>query len=150
MTITKRDKLSNLISALLIFLFVYTGTSKLLAPDLFRAPVAQSILIRNYTEQVIRIVPVTELVISILLFLPVTRKVGLFCSFLLMALFTSYVGYMLAFAKDLPCSCGGIIQKMSWPQHLIFNVLFTGLAFTGWRLSRRSAVYQPTVPGELA
>ena len=41
-----------------------------------------------------------------------------------MTIFTLYIGYMVAFVPKLPCSCGGIIQKMSWNQHLIFNVGF--------------------------
>jgi hypothetical protein len=27
----------------------------------------------------------------------------------------------------LPCSCGGIINRLSWPQHLVLNVVLTAL-----------------------
>jgi len=44
---------------------------------------------------------------------------------------------MLAFAPKLPCSCGGVIQKMTWGQHVIFNLFFTLLALVGIWLARK-------------
>nr|WP_233260043.1 MauE/DoxX family redox-associated membrane protein [Chitinophaga sp. S165] len=39
----------------------------------------------------------------------------------MMTLFTGYVYIMLKYSYDLPCSCGGIIEKLTWEQHLAVN-----------------------------
>jgi hypothetical protein len=44
---------------------------------------------------------------------------------------------MLAYAKHLPCSCGGVIKKLTWPQHLAFNIFFLLIAMTGIILQRK-------------
>jgi hypothetical protein len=66
-----------------------------------------------------------------LLFVPSVRKWGLASSLALMFLFTCYISYMILFARNLPCSCGGIFSAMTWPEHLIFNIFFTALAAIG-------------------
>lgn len=45
---------------------------------------------------------------------------------------------MLLFVSELPCSCGGIIQRLSWKGHLAFNTLFTILAYSGFIVSKQS------------
>lgn len=63
--------------------------------------------------------------------LPPARLLGLYLSYGLMLLFAGYVYIMLHFAYDLPCSCGGIISKLSWRQHFYVNIGFTVLALVG-------------------
>ena len=76
-------------------------------------------------------VPLTELAVAGLLFFVSTRGLGLKASFVLMILFTLYIGYMLVFTPHLPCSCGGVIKQLSWKEHLVFNIALTGLAALG-------------------
>jgi len=78
-------------------------------------------------------VPIIEIVVSLLLLFPRTRPAGLLASFSLMTLFSFYVGGMLLFSNNLPCSCGGVITEMGWKAHLIFNVIAALLAWVGWR-----------------
>jgi len=52
----------------------------------------------------------------------------LYYAFVLMTVFTLYIAYMLLFTPKLPCSCGGVLQQMTWKQHLLFNIGFTLLA----------------------
>lgn len=111
----------RLIAALYIFLFTYTAISKLMDPGGFRIALAQSPLIGSWYKQWAVILPITELLIAILLFFPRTRFSGLVVSTSLMVVFTMYIGYMLLFASHLPCSCGGVIDSMSWHHHLVFN-----------------------------
>jgi hypothetical protein len=44
---------------------------------------------------------------------------------------------MISFDKNLPCSCGGIISKLSWKQHIIFNLFFIVLSVIGIRFQKR-------------
>ncbi len=48
-----------------------------------------------------------------------------------MAMFTGYIIIILNYAERIPCSCGGILNKMGWHDHLIFNIFFTALGVTG-------------------
>lgn len=116
------------IAAVFIFLFTYTGLSKILNHSSFEATLHQSPVIKSVSPIVAWLIPATELIISLLLFFPQTRLKGLYASLILMIGFTLYIGYMLLFTPNLPCSCGGVIQTMSWKQHLVFNIFFILLA----------------------
>jgi putative oxidoreductase len=137
----KPNRLTEIIAALFILLFVYTAASKLLGFSVFRFVLSRSPLIGNMAPAIAWVLPFLELFVSLLLFFPRTRRRGLWASFILMVLFTGYLAYMIAFAPHLPCSCGGVIRHMTWTQHLFFNVFFTLLAATGlWWDRRKPAV----------
>lgn len=135
LTIKNKFRIINIISALFIFLFAYTALSKLLSIENFRIVLSRSEIFQTGADFLSWVIPVSELAISLLLFFHISRKFGLLLSTVLMGLFTIYIAYMLLFVPDLPCSCGGVIQQMSWPQHLVFNITFFILGFLGWRMS---------------
>lgn len=137
----KRSLVCELIVGLLILLFVYTATSKFLEFSSFRYVLSGSPLIGSMAPVVAWAIPALEYAICLLLFFPLTRYWGLLASFVLMLLFTGYIGYMLAFSPQLPCSCGGVIRQLSWKQHLVFNIFFTLLALVGIWLYRKP--FQP-------
>jgi hypothetical protein len=89
------------------------------------------------TYPVVWIIPATEVFISVMLAVTYTRKAGLYASFILLLIFSLYIAGMLLSGINLPCSCGGIIQQLSWKQHLVFNLFFIVLAFTGIVLERK-------------
>ena len=124
----------EIISFLLVFLFVYAAFSKLFNYTDFKNQLSKSPLIHSLYEPVSIILPLTEIVTAVLLCIESTRKTGLVLSFILMTLFTLYIIYMLLFEKHLPCSCGGVLKQMTWKQHLVFNIFFTALAFTGVKI----------------
>ena len=127
-SLNTRTTFVNTVSLLLILLFVYAAASKLLDMEKFDVQTRQSPLLSSYTRLVIWLVPLTELVIVALLSAPSTRRIGLLLSCVLMNLFSGYISILLAFSPNVPCSCGGILEKMSWQQHLYFNLVFAGLA----------------------
>jgi len=127
----KRSFFIEIISSLLILLFVYTAISKLLDYTSFRHVLSQSPLVGSQAAIASIALPVTELFIAALLFMPRTKLWGLYSSSALMALFTLYLGYMIAFTPNLPCNCGGVLKQMTWNQHLVFNIFFTLLALAG-------------------
>jgi len=119
----------NIICALFIILFIYTGLNKLMEIDKFRVEMGRSPFIQNMAPFIAYTLPAGEMMLALALIIKKTRLLGLYLSFALMALFTGYIWLMLNYANDLPCSCGGIISKLSWHDHLLFNGVFTGLAF---------------------
>ena len=134
-------KLKNVIveitSALFILLFVYTAINKILEFSSFQETLKESPLMSVMYIPVSWGVPIVELLITVLLFLPRFRKYGLYASFFLMALFTVYIGYMLIYTPKLPCSCGGIISSLSWKQHLVLNSTLTLLALVAIVLQKK-------------
>lgn len=109
-------------AAFYLLVFLYTGINKLWFHQKFQVALMKSDLLSDYAVPLSWAIPILEIVISILLFFPGTRKAGLTMSIGLMAVFTFYIAYMILFTPDLPCSCGGIISALSWPQHLALNI----------------------------
>lgn len=115
----------------LVFLFVYTATSKLLKHDVFQVQLDRFPWIKHMALFLAWAVPITELIVAALLLSARVRKIGFMLSLALMVTFTLYLALMLGTEKHLPCSCGGVISAMTWKQHLVFNIVFTGIALSG-------------------
>jgi uncharacterized membrane protein YphA (DoxX/SURF4 family) len=120
-----------------VILFLYTGISKLIDYSVFREQIAQSPVLEPISAWIAWLLPATEIAASALLFVPVWRLKGLYAALGLMILFTGYIVAIMTLSKHLPCSCGGIIEILSWKEHLVFNIVCTGLAITGVVLARR-------------
>lgn len=128
------------ISILFILLFVYTAISKLLDYEDFRVVIGQSPLLTRFAPVLAIVVPLAEIVIALLLAIPRYRRTGLFASFAMMVLFTTYIIVLVTLAERIPCSCGGVISRMTWEQHLYFNIFFVLLALLGmWLHTRQPA-----------
>ncbi len=118
----------QVVSYLYILLFVYASISKLLDFENFQVQLAQSPLLSAYAGTIAPLVIFTELLIVLLLCLNKTRLTSLYGSFFLMVAFTVYIYLILNYSDFIPCSCGGIIEKLGWTEHLIFNIVFALLA----------------------
>jgi hypothetical protein len=77
------------------------------------------------------------LIIAALLVVPAFRLAGLYAFFSLMSLFTIYIAVMLLSGSDIPCSCGGVLEEMSWGTHIVFNCVFVALSAWGIYLQRK-------------
>ncbi|MDB4918416.1 MauE/DoxX family redox-associated membrane protein [Mucilaginibacter sp.] len=129
----KNIKPVEVISVLLIILFTYTATSKLLEYDKFvfqmrLAPVPYIIPLAPFIGI---LVILAELLIVVALLTKKFRLWGLFASLFLLISFEIYISTMLISGLNLPCSCGGIISFMGWKQHLFFNGAFIVLCIIG-------------------
>jgi hypothetical protein len=113
------------ITAVLLLLWIYTGLNKVIQYDKFTFEAGRSPFLQHLAPLIAGIVPAGELAIAALLIFKRTRVAGLYASLFLMTLFTGYVYIMLHYAYDLPCSCGGIIELLTWEQHLIVNLMLT-------------------------
>ncbi len=133
-----RKSPAELIAALLIVLFIYTALSKILDTDVFRKQMLNQPLPDTLKQNLVWLVPVSEITTSIFLIINPVRLYGFVLAFLLMLAFTLYVGLILAntFAY-IPCSCGGILNTLSWEAHLIFNIVFTLFALAGIIIERK-------------
>ena len=128
---TKKKTFVDIICALLIILFIYTGVNKLWDYDNFKLQMGRSPFIQNWNAFIATTFPTGEILLALLLVVPKSRLLGLYLSYVLMALFTGYIWLMLNYAPDLPCSCGGVLAEMSWKDHLYFNAGYSVLAMAG-------------------
>lgn len=121
----------EIISALFILLFLYTAIMKLKNIPSFIIAMRQVPLLHAWANLLAGFIPGVEIATVILLLIPATKYIGLVIATGFMAILTAYVFYILLTMSKLPCSCGGVIQQMTWRQHLIFNLVLTGLGMLG-------------------
>lgn len=124
LTVRMQKVILELICLLYILLFVYAAVSKLLDFENFQVQLGQSPLLSAFAGWVSWGVPIVEIIIALMLVFPRFRLVGLYAAFSLMVMFTAYIYIILHYSSFVPCSCGGVLEKMSWDQHLIFNIVF--------------------------
>lgn len=125
----RKEILIDFISAAFVVLFVYAAITKLIDYDKFRLQIGQSPLLTGFVGIIVWLVPGTEILISLMLVKLRFRLIGLYASFALMVMFTAYIIVITRFSEYMPCSCGGVLEKMSWDEHLVFNIGFVVLAF---------------------
>lgn len=126
----------EIISALLILLLLYTALSKLSDHETFLFVLKKSPLLYPFAGFIAIALPIAELLVALLLFIPRTRSTGLWASFFLITLFTVYLIYMVAISPDLPCSCGGAVGSLSWRQHIVFNLFFIAISLCGMLVNK--------------
>lgn len=139
----RKEVFIDAISYVFILLFLYTGIMKLIDYNVFHFDWINAPILKTLDPIIAFAVPITELIIAACLFIPKTRKLGLYSSLIIMTLFTIYVGGILSFAKHKPCTCGGILRELSWRQHLVVNIILTGLALTAIILSKQKKDFRP-------
>jgi uncharacterized membrane protein YphA (DoxX/SURF4 family) len=132
-----KSTLVEIIAILFVILFLYTGISKLMEYSVFKEQISDSPILKPFAAFIAWALPLTEFLVSILLIIPRWRLKGLYASLGLMVAFTLYIGAIMMFNKELPCSCGGIISLLSWGEHLVFNSVFIVLAVAGVILEKK-------------
>ncbi len=127
----------NLSKLLYILLFVYAASSKLLDFQNFQTQLGQSPILGAFAIPVAYGIIIIEILTSLLLALGKTRIIGLYAAYILMVMFTAYIVIILNFTSFTPCSCGGVLEDLSWTEHFIFNCAYIALALWGIFLSEK-------------
>jgi uncharacterized membrane protein YphA (DoxX/SURF4 family) len=129
MVFANKKRLIPVINFLLVWLFAYTGSSKLFGHELFKEQLTQVNYLKPMAAFMSIALPVTEILTGLLIVYKPTARAGLWLAAILLATFTIHVSIMLAGDKtNLPCSCGGVLKALSWKNHLWFNIMFMLLA----------------------
>ena len=103
-------------------LWGYAAANKLLDINAFRGQLSQSPLLLPFYKLTSVIIPAIEIILAWMLAFPGTRLFAFYGSFFLMAAFSWYIIAITRFSDYVPCSCGGILEQMSWNAHLWFNI----------------------------
>lgn len=128
---------------LLVILFLYTGLSKFMDFKGFTHDLNNQPFPNNFTPFLRWLIPITEIALVATLLFEKTRTIGLYASLVLMSLFTIYTALVLLHVFEfVPCSCGGVIKHLTWPQHLIFNLFFAVITYVAIRFNRRKEIRQ--------
>jgi uncharacterized membrane protein YphA (DoxX/SURF4 family) len=130
--------LVEIIALLFVILFLYTGITKLMEFDVFKAQLEESPVLEPVVPIIAWGLPTIEFIVSILLFFPRWRLKGLYAALGLMVIFTAYVIVLLTTSTELPCSCGGIIEELSWQGHLVFNSSLVLLSFAAIKMEKKN------------
>ncbi len=119
----------NLVRLSYVFLFAYTGYSKLLDHVPFTRGIARIPVLGHFPEAIGWGVPTLELVLALGLVVPERRvqRVSIGISVILMAIFTLYLLLMVSLVKEKLCHCGGVIGSLGWTEHLMFNAAILAL-----------------------
>jgi putative oxidoreductase len=134
----RRQVLLECISALLIMLFLYASISKFLDFTTFIGEMNNQPLPNSWTPFLVWFIPCSEILICLALLFERTRLLGFYASLGLMSLFTIYsIIIILNFFGRIPCSCGGVIKRLTWTQHIVLNLFYVALSITGIVLQRR-------------
>jgi hypothetical protein len=138
----KRQVMLECISALLILLFLYASVSKFLDFKTFFKEMYNQPLPKSWTPFLVWFIPCSEILLSAALIFERTRLLGLYGSLMLMGLFTIYAILILSHVFPyVPCSCGGVIKRLTWRQHLVLNLFYVTLSIIGVIAQRKKSFH---------
>lgn len=136
--ISNTRKIGEICAAILALLWVYTGSYKLADHHKFLVQLEGQPLPKDLINIVSILIPIIELMVAIMLTIKKTRTAGFWISAVLLVAFTSYISLiMLNVFNNIPCSCAGVFEHMSWTTHLYFNIFCLIICFTGLYHQRR-------------
>jgi hypothetical protein len=109
--------------------YFYSGVDKLIHFDEFvvnfsKSPFAPS----EFINEVAFCVVGTELGICFLCFFNKFQKLACLLFMIISFIFSGYVFLMITYSPYLPCSCGGLINFLTWNEHLVLNILLTTIS----------------------
>lgn len=119
-----------------MFLFLFSAYEKITGYDQFLNGLKRVSFVGQFAELIALAVPIIEILVSILLIIPKMQKIGLYAFAGTMIVFSLYILSMLLLQEKLPCHCNLIIEKLSWRQHLWFNLAFIALATIAIKFSK--------------
>jgi len=121
-----------LITGLLVILWAYASFSKLFDLPKFKQAMVTQVFPAWMGKIFVYLVPLVEIAIIVLLFIPETRLLGMYASLFLMLAFTIYVGgTVYGFYERHPCACGGLFARLGWKKHLKVNIILTIISLIG-------------------
>lgn len=139
-TTTKRPKSANrrevylmILYTVFILFWLYSAGFKLYNFETFKQEMHSQVFSNGISNLLSYVIPAFEMMIAALLVYSVTRLLGMTLSFLLMLIFTTYVGLALLDAyRYMPCNCIGLLGKnASWGTNFILNLFIAIVAAVG-------------------
>ncbi|MCZ2336998.1 MAG: hypothetical protein LC127_02145 [Chitinophagales bacterium] len=109
------------ISIFFAILFSYAAMSKSLDFKNFAEKLAQSLGLQGSGETVAYLIIALTTMTVLMLCYRTFRFWGLLLAFGMLTVVTAYNGFILMDSKNLPCTCIGLVEKMTWKDNLVLN-----------------------------
>ena len=138
-----RKIITEIMALLFVLVFLYAGLNKLLDFTLFREQIATMPVFESVAGWIAWSLPAAEFAVCVLLLVPRWRLKGFYAAFALMMIFTAYIVIILNIDKTLPCSCGGILESLSWKSHLVFNGTLLGISIAAIFMEKQNMRSEP-------
>ena len=120
-----KNSFINVSKILLIIMFAYAGIFKIADTQLFASQMSESPLIPKFIIPFLSVgLPVFELILAFSLTFEKYNSISLMLSFVTMLFFSLYLIMLVSLYEKVPCACGGILGKLGYTEHIIFNLFF--------------------------
>ena len=128
------------VSLFFVLLWSYAAISKIIVFRNFRSQLGQSPGLEAYAGFVACGVIFLQLLTIGMICYRSYRLLGLWMTFGIVTVFTGYNGFILIDSNNLPCTCIGLFEKMTWKGNLILNMglMITALSGIFFLRSERS------------
>ncbi|WFB63267.1 hypothetical protein PZ892_16535 [Sphingobacterium sp. WM] len=126
-----------MVRILYVFLFAYTGYSKLFDHASFTKGLSKVPVLGHFSELLGWGVPILELTLALGMIVPKERiqRASFKLSVILMSIFTLYLLLMVSLVREKLCHCGGVIGSLGWWEHLVLNVIILALGI--WTIRKK-------------
>lgn len=114
-----------------VILMSYAVISKISDFRNFKSQLAQSPGIEEFGRTIAYGIIVLQTVAVVLLCHRPFRLWGLWMNFGILCSFVGYIGIILIYSNNLPCTCLGLFEKMTWKGNLVLNIGLMITALTG-------------------
>ncbi|WP_461789462.1 MauE/DoxX family redox-associated membrane protein [Pedobacter sp.] len=122
---TLRKIIIEILVMAMTVLFLYAGITKLMNIHFFELQLKLSPWISNFNRILAWALPSFEIAIAVMLLIGGKfRTLALYCFGSSLLVFSIYISVVLISGRKAPCSCGGLIQKLSWTEHISLNLSF--------------------------
>jgi len=120
-----RSLLSDFIAYYVACVFLYTGVRQMINYADLQNFIAGIEFLPSVFKYLTWVLPVAEIILSVMLVYGKTRKIALYGSGLLLLFISAFLIWMkVYFSPDvLPCFCEGVLRKVTWNGQLWFNVI---------------------------
>ena len=103
-------------------IFIYAAVTKLFSPAEFQVKLLKAVYIPSpWIPFLTYLIPVTEIAAVLMCLSRVTEDAGWILLYFLLVLFTGHLLLLHVFSPSAPCSCGGLLDLLTYEQHVYLN-----------------------------
>ncbi|QOW09914.1 hypothetical protein Q73A0000_05835 [Kaistella flava (ex Peng et al. 2021)] len=121
----------TIITVFFVILFSYAVISKAGNFEYFRNQLEQAPGLQRFGETLAYSILVLQVTAIFLLCYEHSRLWGLCLTFGMVTVFAGYIALIQTDSKNLPCTCIGLFEKMTWKDNLVLNLGLMITALTG-------------------
>jgi len=126
----------------MILFWLYVGMDKIWIHDAFELSLVHQPLIGSFAPVLSWLMPLLEISLAVLLFMPLKKLeyLGWSVSLLLILIFSIYIALgVFGILKNAPCMCSSFLTNVNRITHLWINALLFILTLAGLFLSRKTS-----------